>query len=813
MSKERPLTNKQAELAEDQHRLGALVHADAAEYRVPAKAVTYSREKTHERADESPEVRSLRRRIAYFEDDTLEDPNVRAHMLRMLRARLSAATARRSAAPSAAVRTTAPAKTGWWDPAFRERDRGEDKEVKSSGPEAARPIDLEREGAQMSRLVRRTSALRKEAGFSEKEAKEQSEHYKDARSGIDRIRYRLKKLKEGSATEANKSEIQELRDELARDLKELRRDLRSKEASPNASDSGSNQEKIARTDAAADLQKVGSENASLEYNERSPYEWHAAPTVTSNSPAHESAPEYPPIPEEDQKEWDAWNSFGDALRSTSENAGSDESQPKLHEQHNENAQREEETEERGEGDGANLEKGYEDRLALRNEWRSAKRAYDDAYRIYLEDRAYERSQKGILGRAAFWKRESQPQILLDLEASYKDARRTYAESVSEALRARSEDADEEQESGIRAALANRFVLQAAHDRLEAERAFIPQGKDRRILENLQAVFKKHRFAIRAAGYATVAGVGLASGGIGLAIIALSKKAVQAKISAGLVLGGAFVGAAAGGSISDSLISYNEARRDSALRKARYSFSPERLDALEKAYLKGYRGHEAAVRNQKRIIAAGTITGGVLGAVAASKWDDLLTLQTPEVPQTPIAAPAPEAPIEMVPEMPPTEVPEEAPETITPEVPEEAPETIAPEIPEGPSEELIPPEELRLDDGSSLYESAPSSEAPVLPEEVVLPDVPFTFEEGNRVDTVSEALFETWKLDPDLVSEHLSHKEFLAQMYGAIAALEEEPAENADLLDAMGITSGDIDTVAVGQTINLKPFFAYMNERL
>jgi hypothetical protein len=791
--------NKEAEFAEDQYRLGASVPADAAEYRVKPKVIIPVREKK-EVHTESPEIQSLRRRIAYFENDTMEDPNVRAHMLRMLRARLSAALKKKTA-PAAAPVASAAKKTGWWDPAS--------KEQVTDGAEAQkneRVLDGGRMEAQMDRLGKRAGAMRKELGLSEKDAKAQNEHYKGVRSGIERIRYRLKKLEEGTATDAHKDEIRELRGELARNLKELRRDLRgSKIDGQPGEESGSIEEQLARVDAAAaKLNRTWEKDASEAGRaEQSPYEWHAEPTVTfgSEAAAKDAVDAMPAIPKEDQEEWDAWNSFGAALRDVSEKGAEEEAQRP--EQNEEEAAVETQEAEEAEaevaeevGEQEDGEKGYEARLALRNEWRSAKRAYDDAYRIYLEDRAYERSRKGILGRAAFWKRESQPQILLDLESAYKDARRVYASSLSEALTSRGEDVDEDQEEGVRAALANRFVLQAAHDRLEAERAFIPQGRDRRVLENLQAVFKKHRFAIRAAGYATVAGIGLASGGIGLAIVALSKKAVQAKISAGLVLGGAFVGAAAGNSISDSLISYNEARRDSALRKARYSFSASRIDALENAYLKGYRGHEAAVRNQKRIIAAGTITGGVLGAMAASRWDDLLTLETPEVPQAPIVTPAPEAPVDVP-----------------------APETPEPAAPVETSDDLIPRDELTLDDEFSEYEHEPEDDlppiesAPETPEVAELPDIPYTFEEGSRIDTVSEALFETWKSDPALVSDHLSNKEFLAQMYGAIAALEEEPVENAELLEAMGITSGDIDEVAVGQTINLQPFFAYMNERL
>ena len=95
-------------------------------------------------------------------------------------------------------------------------------------------------------------------------------------------------------------------------------------------------------------------------------------------------------------------------------------------------------------------------------------------------------------------------------------------------------------------------------------------------------------------------------------------------------------------------------------------------------------------------------------------------------------------------------------------------------------------------------------------EFELEPVLHTFEAGDRVDTVSEALYESWKSDPSVLSEHMTQKEFLADMYAAIAEIEKYPNTHATLLEQMGITSGDLDKVQVGQTIDMRPFFEYLN---
>jgi hypothetical protein len=134
-----------------------------------------------------------------------------------------------------------------------------------------------------------------------------------------------------------------------------------------------------------------------------------------------------------------------------------------------------------------------------------------------------------------------------------------------------------------------------------------------------------------------------------------------------------------------------------------------------------------------------------------------------------------------------------------------PDTVfIPEVEDIPNTEVLAPT-------VPIEGSEPSEDGEYVPEAEIVP-VPFVFEAGSDVDTVSEALFETWKENPELSDEPLTRREFLAQMYTTIAELERQPGAYAALMEDMGITSGDIDKVDVGQEIDLRPFYEYMNNR-
>lgn len=472
---------------------------------------------------------------------------------------------------------------------------------------------------------------------------------------------------------------------------------------------------------------------------------------------------------------------------------------------------------------AAVSKAYEERLALRNEWREKKQVYEEAYAAYLDEKEDRTALQKI---GAWWRKDKLPESVRELEQEYQDSRRAYAVSLSASLFRREANrtlneasldagnAPEERRLALRAALANRFVIHAALDKLQVEKEHVPDERSMRVFEDLKGAFKKHGKSIRIAGYVAVGGIALASGGIGAAIATLGSKAVQAKLAAGATLVGATGGAFIGNSLGDALIRSHERKRDAAGEKAQQRFSVAELDALEKEYADRYRGYRNAVRDKKALIAAGTLAGGALGALAAGSLDEVSDLPDRELPQEPEPIPpeiTPEPEVEAEPETPSVEPKDkpEAPEA--PEVSEEPPQEQEP-VEEKPLENIPKGEDMMHVPETTAEEPLPDVSEPEEEGGIEVEPIMFTFTEGNRIDTVSEALFETWKDNPALTEDALSQKEFLAQMYTAIAELEKDPVKNAELLEQMGIVSGDIDKVQVGQSINLQPFFEYLNTK-
>ena len=266
------------------------------------------------------------------------------------------------------------------------------------------------------------------------------------------------------------------------------------------------------------------------------------------------------------------------------------------------------------------QKGYEERLLIRNEWKQKKQMYEEAYEKYLEEKAT--TPKSLF---SLFKKTEEPETLQQLEMAYQQSRREYASMLDTALvkRVQANAADVSDTSvgsrseSVQAALANRFVLKAAHDRLQIEKEFVPVGKPARIFQTVEEIFKKHKRSIKILGYLTTAGIGLSVGGIGMALSAMLGKTISAKFAAVGAAGGAF----AGNALYDALIlKKREEGRNSAFERARQSYSTANLDALEKEYLGKYRSYESAVRNKKYAVAASAIAGGIAGATLAGSLD-------------------------------------------------------------------------------------------------------------------------------------------------------------------------------------------------
>lgn len=769
--------NKASSFKEDLYNLGHPADTDGPSEYAPKVA----QQKKSETVSESREATMLRKRIAYYESSTLEDSEMKTLQLQQLRQRLAQMEEKESSQALAEepIVPTVPKKTGWWNRKTRfgselpvgswYGNRSPETPATSQKEDVTKrvPKDPKQMSDQMDRLVSKVGNLRKEAGLSHAQAREQSPEYVKLRSEITRIRYRLNKIQSGEGKEEYKEEIAQLRHELAENLiafKKLSRELSTD------------------TPSVVETPEVIPSKSEAE---------------VLNEPSREE-----PVPAE--------------------------------------------------------KKAYEERLLVRTKWKQTQKAYLDAYEQHLAES--KRARNSLTGKLAFWKKETKSQTLLDTEAAYQEARKEYVVTLDAALTSRiknvsmPEDADtalpEEQIEGLRAGLANRFVMRAAFDKLEREKEYLPDAKSLRIFESASEALKKHKRLIKASGYVLVAGVGLVSGGIGAAVLALGSRAVTAQVATVAVLGGATLGAHLSNSLSDTVIDYTEQRRDSSLQKAQRTFSVASMEKLEEAYENRYRSHEKALRDKNFYVGLGTVAGGTLGAIAVGNLDSAVDVPTESLPNPNSSVDIVSGPqAETTPVVPALEdgSDELSPEAFVQQQQEaQLPGVLqghddlgvdAPVLPalEGGADDLTPEEFVRQqeeagvsgipDSADVLYFESPQqlSDADELtPQQFVeqqlaneggadIPPLLHTFEAGDRVDTVSEALFEEWK-ENGAVADAATSNEFLAQMYAAIAELERDPQQNSELMEQMGIASGDINVVEAGQTIDLQPFFEYMNQR-
>ena len=512
---------------------------------------------------------------------------------------------------------------------------------------------------------------------------------------------------------------------------------------------------------------------------------------------------------------------------------------------------------------------FAERLEARNKWKEEKKNYENEYAVYLEQEKLKKEQqtwKGKLGdKLAFWRKESQPDSLVLAQQKYQYARRKYAETLGDALTLRSEKnslwGSTGNREGLTAGLANRFVLRSAHDKLGLEKQFVPGGVPSRTLEGIKEVLKKHKNKIKYTSYLVTIGTGLLTGGLNTALHTLVGKAVSAKVS----MVGGIVGASAGAFVGHNVATGRRWMRDRSMKNAQTSFSVERIEALESAYEKNYRAHENALKNQARYAVGGAILGGLTGSVLAGSVEHALAASvhipnigaptTPEispldmthtqpipVPDSLATVPSAQAPHISVTESAPAKtglenvIPTEPTQKIVIKGVPDVAETVSPKVnlETRPSAEQFPPhpvtpglDELLKNDAPSTDEQFPyhgptpeqeelmnskTVTTEISEPQVELGGLSYTFEPGNKINTVSEALYETWKNNHSLLQENLTNNEFLAKMYSAVAEMEQEPDLYGDVLEQMGVSSGDLDEVLTNQKINLQPFFEYLNEQ-
>lgn len=95
------------------------------------------------------------------------------------------------------------------------------------------------------------------------------------------------------------------------------------------------------------------------------------------------------------------------------------------------------------------------------------------------------------------------------------------------------------------------------------------------------------------------------------------------------------------------------------------------------------------------------------------------------------------------------------------------------------------------------------------------EIEYIFQPGSKINTVSEALWETWKRNSDVleIDQPLSKAAFLRTMYDVIDETEQNPAVHEALTKRMQIKSGDIHKVFVNERIDLKPLLEKMSAKL
>jgi hypothetical protein len=462
-------------------------------------------------------------------------------------------------------------------------------------------------------------------------------------------------------------------------------------------------------------------------------------------------------------------------------------------------------------------KAWEKRAELKRDMRAKKDAYEKDYEEYMRALTSERASRGILRRLQFWKEDVQPPELKAKEDEYLAASSVYAQMVQEGMEqskflkntlkdepAGVTDTTEKAElRGVRSWLAHQFVIAPAHEKLSIERRFVPDGAASRNLKSLQEIFKKHGKTISRVSLVTTIGISVVTGGVGALAAALTGK----KLSGLSMAAGALIG----GYLGNQGIKNAAGKRDASLENAFTGYKAGDIAALKRLYEENNRAFDRAVKNQKLWAVGGALTGMLVGGALSGQFETP-DLEPPEdlipiPPDEPVPPEEPETPEE--PEKPDTPEDEPDPEPEKPDRPDE-PDTKDPVDPEKPDEYKDPV----TPDYPVTPDEPFTPEEPSDPDELIpdLPEFPFTFEPGDKIDTVSEALFETWKDNPDLVDGNLTKAEFLSQMYAAIAELEADSSLNKSVMVDMDITSGDIDKVQVGQTINLQPFFEYLNNR-
>ena len=94
-----------------------------------------------------------------------------------------------------------------------------------------------------------------------------------------------------------------------------------------------------------------------------------------------------------------------------------------------------------------------------------------------------------------------------------------------------------------------------------------------------------------------------------------------------------------------------------------------------------------------------------------------------------------------------------------------------------------------------------------------PVIEYTFEKGDKVNTVSEAALEVWEKNSSVIEKSVTKSAFLSAMWGVIADMEKDLKLSKQITMDMSMDSTDIHHVHSGETIELQAFYELINKKL
>jgi hypothetical protein len=683
-------------------------------------------------------------------------------------------------------------------PADTEKNSQASVEGDEKSPTLIHPAQMTSE---LDRLIKYTKALREKTGVGHQEAWDEKAEFFETRTKIRQIRNRIKKIKQGTETEEDVVEVKKLWDEMVVSVGVLetatKKNFDSKSEAVHDEPSHIEGEvKVGDTYKAmidgvltvVTIKVLTDKNLYAVTYEKNGKELTYTVSKDELQPLTES------IVDESSKDKSKTSETGELL---------------------ENSKRKE-------------------RLVLRNDWKEKKLQFETENAAYLQSEKERREAQSKMGsiaeKFAFWKKENKPASLLLSEQAYQLARKEYAMQLRLAVTERqgkksvglAENNFAGNEENITTAFANRFVIAAVSDRAKQEELFVPTGKRSEVLKELREGLRKHSRAIKYGSIFATTGLAIVSGGFFAGANALLGRTISAKLAAG----GAVAGSYLGGYIGSAITQNRENKRNASMKKAQKGFSVSMIEQFESEYFKNYKAFERAAKNERKYAVGGAIIGGLAGSALGGNLDIVEALEKnsyeglgsvneyigqKDFHQSNTARPE----IILKPEY---NTAGAMNEYLSPADPHESSTgkaevegKILDRIVQTEKGDLSPKvdNDQLIKDIERVLEREPSPSEEIIVEQT--PDIHYTFIPGDKINTVSEALCSLVEKNPSLIEGDMTPGEAVRDFNHEIEHLKQDnPDYYYDLLDQMGVTSGNIDEVGAGKTYNFTPLFEYLN---